>query len=1300
MPADLDIVGGAAVDVVPVAPQFHTKLKAIVLPIADRVGEEAGRRLGDAMSRHITVAIPDAITTGGRLARASATREGGQIGGALAQSVKRKLEVAFRSLPRADVRLGDTGLNADLDRLRARLQALSGKTVGLDIDAGAALAEITDIDARLARLAAENPSVQVRTDTAAARAALAEIQAQINGVDGDDVHVRVDVDTAGAMAALRGLAIALGAVAAIPVVPVAAAGIGAIASAAVAAGAGIGALALVAAPAIKGVTSAMQARTAAEQESARATDNSAASNVKASQTALQMASAQAALSSAHRQAAQAVAQANQAVTAAERSLTDAKRSARQAEDDLTQARKDAAQQLRDLNDRLLDGKLDEREATLRVQEAQEELNKVLADPTSTDLQKERAQLSYDEAVRGAEKSKKSSKELQTQVVAANKAGVDGSKEVKDAQERVRQANQKVADQERAVADARDKVRDAQVKGAEQIASAERGVDAARLSAVNTTAKTVSKTDEYRKALAKLTPEQRDLFDAIAGPKGLKIAFTDWATSMQPDVLPLITRGVDGIKRSLPGLSPLVKGAADGVGELQDAASADLKKPFWRDFKKDLDGSVKPAVVGLGKTFGHIIKGAAGVIDAFLPHIDGIADKMVKSSGKFAKWGTGLKANPAFEKFLQYSSEHGPLIADTIGKIAGSLLKVGTALSPLSGPLLTLLGGVAEAIGIVADKAPWFILLIYGIILATKLWTIAQVAFNFVMSANPLVLVGIGILALIAVVIYAYNKFSWFREGVQAVWGALQDGASAVVDWFSGPFLHFFTDTIPNAFGSVLDWVRENWPWILGALTGPIGLSVVYIVKHWDAIKRGFSDAWSAIKRTTIYPIRDFFTKTIPGWGDTLRDRMVGAFDDARKGIKTAWDKVKNIAKEPVQYVVDVVYNNGIRKVWNLVTDAFGGKHLDPLKFATGGILPGYTPGRDVHLVRSTSGPVALSGGEAIMRPEWTRAVGAGYVNAMNGAARQGGVGGVRAALGFKDGGIFDGIGDVLGGAWDKVKAGYNWLKDTFSGALKAGVQHVVNPLIDVIPGGHIGFVGLLKDATKDLALKLVGAGSEGDKRSTPHVNYKPSAGVEQWRPVVLQSLREVGQSASLANTTLRRLNQESGGNPTVVNKWDSNWQAGHPSVGLTQLIRGTFQHYAGKYLHRGPFSYGVSVDPLANVYSSMRYALAAYGSLHKAYDRPGGYATGGIVSPTLYDAGGYLPTGLNLVANGTGKPEPVFSGSQWRDIQAARSTSQRPTTVTEVHTYLGTREITDIIDQKIVTREEANADAINAGRWV
>ncbi|MBZ6207551.1 peptidoglycan DD-metalloendopeptidase family protein [Streptomyces olivaceus] len=153
-------------------------------------------------------------------------------------------------------------------------------------------------------------------------------------------------------------------------------------------------------------------------------------------------------------------------------------------------------------------------------------------------------------------------------------------------------------------------------------------------------------------------------------------------------------------------------------------------------------------------------------------------------------------------------------------------------------------------------------------------------------------------------------------------------------------------------------------------------------------------------------------------------------------------------------------------------------------------------------------------------------------------------------------------------------------------------------------------------------------------------------GVRRWTGVVQQVLGQVKQSLSLTNTTLRRMNQESGGNPRAVNRNDINWQNGTPSVGLMQVIKGTFAAYAGKYKRTGPFMYGVSTDPTANIYASMRYALARYGSLSRAYNRPGGYALGGVVGvrrglPRGYATGGVIRVGgknvnTNAIKNAVG----------------------------------------------------------------
>ncbi len=170
-------------------------------------------------------------------------------------------------------------------------------------------------------------------------------------------------------------------------------------------------------------------------------------------------------------------------------------------------------------------------------------------------------------------------------------------------------------------------------------------------------------------------------------------------------------------------------------------------------------------------------------------------------------------------------------------------------------------------------------------------------------------------------------------------------------------------------------------------------------------------------------------------------------------------------------------------------------------------------------------------------------------------------------------------------------------------------------------------------------------------------NYKPGSGVARWSGEALSAMGELGIPGNFLSAVLRRMAQESGGNPTIVNDWDSNWQKGTPSVGLMQVIGPTFRSNAGPHGSTSPFIYGVSVDPVSNIYAGLNYAGRRYGAGHGGYlggvlyamNKPGGYAAGGQVKmprPRAYDNGGSLPPGMSTVWNGTGKPENVRTSGQ------------------------------------------------------
>ena len=1420
-------VGSVEVDVLPNAQGIEGRLRAALVPPASQIGDEVGRIIGRQIAAQMAPAIRDGINNGARAARPAAARQGDETAGAFSRSLKARLEAAFRSLPKADVTLSTTGFDADMARLRARLETLSGKRIGIDVDAGVALAEITDIEARLKRLGAEHPNVQVRADTAAALAQLAALRAEVDAVDGKNV----DVDASSATASINGLvfaALALGP-AILPVLPVIAAGLGAIAAAGTAAAAGIGSVALVAVPAFKQIGGVLQAQKAAQDAATNASLRGGQANSQGASKALQMAGAQQALATAERngarqiaqaqaqvkqakqgvadaiaQAAERTKQAEQQVVQAERDLAQAQKDEKQAQLDLTAARKEAARQLEDMNNQLVDSQLSLRDAQLRVQEAKQNLDATLANPQATDLQRQQAQLAYDEAVQHLKEQQVATKRAQADTAAANKAGVEGSKTVKDAQDQLAQSQQNVADRTQALKDAQanqakvatenakqitaaqqrvveaqQNVAYAQQNAADAVASAQRQIASASQSAAGGVDQAAVAQAKYQQALAKLTPAARDTLNAFVG---LRSAFGAWSKSLQPAVMPIFTRALVGIRNTLPTLTPFVLGAAAAIKDLQDRFSAQVKTPFWQGFKQDLQANVKPAIVGLGVAFGNVIRGMAGVVDAFLPHMDGISSRLQKDTDRFANWGANLKGSPEFEQFLSYAAERGPVIAKVLGQIFRAFLNVGKALGPIGDILLPVLGGLAEAIGIIAAHAPWFIQLIYGIILATKLWAIAQGILNFVMSQNPLVRIALLIGVLVAAVIYAYNRFSWFRTTVQAVWSAIQTAAlwawnnvlkpvfgfivlavqtlgrwaswlwtnilspvfsfistaarilltaivvlailpiiaaikilgaiglwlwntalkpafeaiaaagmslwthvfSPVFSWIGAKAKSLYTNWIKPAFDAIVAVAKVMWETYLKPTFKAIwgGLQTLGGWARWlyrSAIKPSWDAIASVLKagyQVGIKPIFDKFKDIVHG--------LHSAFDAAVRGIKSAWDKLKSVAKAPVQYVVDVVYNNGIRGVWNKVASAFGAPKLGKFSFASGGIMPGYTPGRDVHkFVSPTGGALELSGGEAIMRPEFTRAVGSGFVGAMNAIAKSRGAQGVKAALApvfggnprthtdtslryagggvvqsFADGGIFGWIGKGLSkvaGAgsdvWNTIKKGASWLDDTLEASARAGVKNVVDPLLAKFPGMDTGIGRLIRHIPDKISDALFGYSKSADKKGAGGIGGPRIQAALKWakaqegKPYIWGGVGPKGFDCSgfmgAIENVIRGLKPNSRrwatgafsgttAPPGWVYHGDSPFRVGITNAGVGHTA-GTL----GKTNVESRGGAGVIVGKGARGYSD-RLFTSWYG-----------------FKPGSYDSGGYLQPGLNLAYNGTGRPEPVFTTSQANALMSA-----------------------------------------------
>ncbi|QFG07839.1 tape measure protein [Streptomyces phage Araceli] len=371
--------------------------------------------------------------------------------------------------------------------------------------------------------------------------------------------------------------------------------------------------------------------------------------------------------------------------------------------------------------------------------------------------------------------------------------------------------------------------------------------------------------------------------------------------------------------------------------------------------------------------------------------------------------------------------------------------------------------------------------------------------------------------------------------------------------------------------------------------------------------------------------------------DTLGDAAGGLKDawDATGGkvVSAAWDKLKDVTRGAIGTIANPILKSirsGVAK-------------------GVGGVIPGKPAWEDLAVGTATK-PINMIL-DWIAKDDATHSVGGANVGkALDWAKSQEGkpyIWGGVGPKGYDCSGFMSAIQNVIDGKSPYTRrwatgafppGAKGWKRDLKApftvGITNAGVGHTAGTLGGVnveSRGGEGVVIGKRARGTKDGMFS-----SEWG-----YLNSQGGGGSGRWSETVTAVLRELNKysAGNLANV-LKAIQKESGGNPNAVNNWDSNAAAGYPSKGLLQVIKPTFDAYAGKYRSKGQF------DPYANIYAAVRYASATYGSGWSArMARPGGYKLGGVTLPGLHMVG---EAGPELIA--TSGNDRVFTASETQQM--------------------------------------------------
>jgi hypothetical protein len=860
---------------------------------------------------------------------------------------------------------------------------------------------------------------------------------------------------------------------------------------------------------------------------------------------------------------------------------------------------------------------------LDIAESKAELDRILANPRATEAEREQARITYEQRLLQLEQLGTAGKRLEQERQRVAKEGADG---VIAAQERVRAATQSVADAQERHTRAIEAQTEQQRDGARQLIEAQEGVVRSQRALAQAYRGTGVAGGEalsnLREAMAGLSPAGQRFARFIFS---LKDEFLALRAAAEGGLLPGLEQGIRNLLPFMPALTKFVGDVAKALGEIFVDFTNQMKEPIWREFFGYLSSNAVPALKGMFQFASNIAKGLAGIVLGLSGFSGSTGDGLLKMSEGFAKWGTTLDQNKGWQKFLDYVRQAAPKVVELFNQMWEFTKRIVIAAAPIGLFVVDAFAKIFEWLNKL-DSGTWTIII--GALAGVAAGLLAVSAATAVITTGfaGLIVAAIGLIA--AEWAYLYTQVKPVRTVIDTTMRTI----AAVVSWA-------WENVIKPAL-TAIGWVLRKvvapaFEWVFGhvirpminmgkVLFGVIGAAVQVMAGLFQIWLKIAGAAWSALYNNVIKPIWNKIKPIFELFGTFIQVYVLPKFKEQVAKLGKIWDALVGALKAPVKIIVDVVLNKGILAAYNRIAKFFKVKPDDvqvslPKGFRRGGRIDG--PGTST----SDEVPIWASKDEHMWTAAEVRAVGGHDV--MYGL-RQAALNGTLLP-GFRRGGaIGDGFGDFLKKAVKKGSDIVSGVTDFFTdpaGTLKK----LADNLLKILPDRDHGF-------------------------------FKAITGMPR---------RALGLLVDKVKGLFR------GGEDGGAGREGGNTLGG--SAGMMRILRGPFPGLPlnsgfrpGAITVTGRASYhgknrAVDVPPRMDVFEWIR---RAYPQSRELIFSPAGarqihnggphFYTGAVRSTHYdhvhwaYDEGGVLPPGLSMAWNGTGTPEAVLTGSQWRDIRA------------------------------------------------
>lgn len=238
------------------------------------------------------------------------------------------------------------------------------------------------------------------------------------------------------------------------------------------------------------------------------------------------------------------------------------------------------------------------------------------------------------------------------------------------------------------------------------------------------------------------------------------------------------QGQDNLQFINAGFNPLqelAKMTGKSYAELQDKMSK------GQITFENVTQAIRHATGAGGKFFGMMEKQSQTAAGKFATVKDIVIQQAVDIYGKL---------QPLISKILDLLIKIVPVISSGIMKVIHGIEHVIDFVLRFK----TEIGYLAAVIGVAAVvfNAHAIAMMGYAAVMgvitaATRIWTAVQWLLNVAMSANPIGLIIIGIAALVAAVVYCWNKFAGFRAFILTMWDTLKGFGNIIKEYVINRF---------------------------------------------------------------------------------------------------------------------------------------------------------------------------------------------------------------------------------------------------------------------------------------------------------------------------------------------------------------------------------------------------------------------------------------------------------------------------------------------------------------------------------